>query len=81
MSNRRGTRPTQPQRWPRRAEQQRQETEACGREVVRLIEGIGRTTNVYQHQAYLAEIRALGERITRLMIEAERGVEPEEARP
>jgi hypothetical protein len=73
----RGTRPTQPQRWGRHAEAQRKEAEETGREIVKLVQDIRRTTNVYEQRVYLAEIAELGERITRLMIEAQRGVDPD----
>lgn len=69
----RGTRPTQPRSWGREAEGIRTEAEQTGREIVSLAEQIQNTTNAYDHKAMVSEIKALGERITRLMIQAKVG--------
>ena len=74
----RGTRPTQPRRWGRRAEGIRQEAEETGQEIARLARAARSTTNVYEQRVYLAEIEALGERITRLMVQAQVGIDEDE---
>lgn len=71
----RGTRPTGPRRWGRHAEGQRHEAEQIGQEIVALVRSIRATTNVYEQRVYLAEIAELGERITRLMVQAKDGVD------
>lgn len=90
----RGTRPTQPGRWPRTQEDRRLEAEDTGKEIVSLtrkaqdhLEAVDRTTNQYEQKVYkakaeriLSDIAALGERIARLMVEAKIGadLEPKE---
>ncbi len=74
----RGTRPTQPRRWGRQAEGIRREAEQTGQEIARLARAARQTTNVYEQRVYLADIETLGERITRLMVQAQVGIEDDE---
>lgn len=71
----RGTRPTQPRRWGRHAEAIRLEAEHIGQEIVTLCHEARATTNVYQQRAILFEIESLGERMTRLMVQAKVGID------
>jgi len=72
------SRPMQPRRWGRRAEGIRQEAEATGQEIAKLARQARSTTNVYEQRVYLAEIETLGERITRLMVQAQIGIDEDE---
>lgn len=75
MAAERGTRPTGPRRWPRTQEQRRLEAEQIGQEIVRLAQEARRTANIYDHRAILFEIETQGERLQRLMVQAQLGEE------